>query len=152
VNGDREFSLVGFDLALAHAVPVPLGGVEVPVATLAAIVVRKMVAWLDRPHERRKDLGDLAHVLDKALDDFDDRRFEPPLADADVEDQSAIFVGQAVAAIASSAHVAQVTRFLDEMKRSTWTATFAEEGGYLTNDPEAMAVRRLAVFRRALTG
>jgi len=33
-----------------------------------------MVAWVDRPHERTLDLGDLALILDHALAGDDDRR------------------------------------------------------------------------------
>ena len=108
----KELSLVGFDLALAHTVLVPVLDVEVEVAELAAIVVLKMIAWLDRPEERRKDLGDLAHVLDRALPDFDEQRWEPPLVDVEVEDQSAFFVGRSVRAIAQAAHVGHVNEFL----------------------------------------
>src|SRR5690606_1736289 len=68
-RGDRAMSVVGFDLAIEHGVPIELTptGETIHVASLAAIVVLKMVAWLDRPAERTKDLGDLALVLESAL-------------------------------------------------------------------------------------
>jgi predicted nucleotidyltransferase len=148
--GDNELSLVGFDLALRHAVATSVEGVDVPVASLPALTVLKMVSWLDRPYERAKDLGDLARILDNALDDFDERRWESPLADVPVDDQSAFFVGRLVGAIAEATHLAAVERFFEEIARSTWTAALAQEGQYQADDPEAMAQRRLAAFRRGL--
>ncbi|MBX3229003.1 MAG: nucleotidyl transferase AbiEii/AbiGii toxin family protein [Labilithrix sp.] len=55
----HKLSTVGFDIALAHAAPVPIPGtdISVDVASLASIVLLKMVAFLDRPHERLKDAG-----------------------------------------------------------------------------------------------
>src|SRR5690606_31635760 len=57
-----RMNLQGCDLALQHAAPLPLPGldVEVEVASLGALVVLKAAAYTDRPHERSKDLGDLA--------------------------------------------------------------------------------------------
>jgi predicted nucleotidyltransferase len=151
-NG-KELSLVGFDLALAHTVLVPVLDVEVEVAELPALVVLKMIAWLDRPHERRKDLGDLAHVLDRALPDFDERRWEPPLVDVDVdvEDQSAFFVGRSVRTIARTAHVGHVHDFLTKIAVGSWPAILGTEGNYAAEDVEAMAKRRLGAFSRGFS-
>jgi predicted nucleotidyltransferase len=142
----KELSLVGFDLALAHTVLVPVLDVEVEVAELPAIVVLKMIAWLDRPEERRKDLGDLAHVLDRALADFDERRWESPLVDVEVEDQSAFFVGRSVRVIAQATHVGHVNEFLTKIGMGSWPAIFGTEGGYAAEDVESMAKRRLDAF------
>ena len=147
----KELSLVGFDLALAHTVLVPVLDVEVEVAELPAIVVLKMIAWLDRPEERRKDLGDLANVLDRALPDFDEQRWESPLVDVEVEDQSAFFVGRGVRAIAQAAHVGHVNEFLTNIGVGSWPAIFGTEGGYAAEDVEAMAKRRLDAFGRGFS-
>jgi predicted nucleotidyltransferase len=90
-DGESTMSLVGFDLALEYAEGVPLLGtdVEVEVASLATIVVLKMTAWLDRPQQRLRDLGDLAFVFEKVLGDFDERRWEAPLADVQPDQQGA---------------------------------------------------------------
>jgi len=49
-----EMSLVGFDLHLATALTVTLPGTQfsLEVASLPALAVLKMVAWLDREHEQ----------------------------------------------------------------------------------------------------
>lgn len=76
IEDGAPMSLVGFDLAFDHAVAAALPGATatVRVASLPAILVLKMVAWLDRPYERTKDLGDIAVVLADALGEDDDRR------------------------------------------------------------------------------
>ncbi len=97
----REMSVLGFDLALAHASAVSLEGsaVTVDVASLPALVVLKIVSWLDRPSDRAKDLSDLARVLEHALGDDDERRWDPEqpvyASGLEHEDQGAFFVGHA---------------------------------------------------------
>jgi predicted nucleotidyltransferase len=53
-GGARRVSMLGFDLALARTVLVEVPGEDeaVEVASLGALVVLKMVAWTDRPHDR----------------------------------------------------------------------------------------------------
>ncbi len=52
-GGAFAMSLVGFDLAMRHTVQVTIPASEacVEVASLAALVVLKIVAWLDRPYD-----------------------------------------------------------------------------------------------------
>jgi predicted nucleotidyltransferase len=150
-DDERVLSTVGFDLVLAHASDVAIPGTDsnVEVASLATIVVLKMVAWLDRPDERQKDLEDLGRVFEAAIDDWDDRRWEVPLADLEHEVQSAFFVGREVAAIARDAHRAKVDDFLAKVAKG-WTATIGA-GGLVCTDPTAVAERRLAAFRQAMS-
>lgn len=109
-GGDSEMRVIGFDLALDHATDVALPGTAetISVASLAALVVLKMVAWLDRPTERSKDLGDIALVLEQALPDDDDRRWDasdPVAASGVAHDlQSAYFVGLQVGGVARDHH------------------------------------------------
>lgn len=90
-----RMNTLGFDLALARAERASLPGTSetVEVASLASIVVLKIAAWLDRPHQRRKDLEDLGRIFEAALDEWDDRRWGPPLADVPHEQQAAFFIG-----------------------------------------------------------
>ena len=145
---DREMSMVGFDLALEHVVAVPIPGSHetVDVATVAAIVVLKMVAWLDRPHQRHKDLGDIACAFLGALDDFDERRWASPLADVEPEHQGAFFLGGEVATIAKPLHLSKVTEFLALIATSNWTGVMAREARWIAEDPGAVAKRHLAAF------
>jgi predicted nucleotidyltransferase len=151
-GADREMSIVGFDLALEHVVAVPIPGSQqtVDVASLAAIVVLKMVAWLDRPHERHKDLGDIACALVGALDDFDERRWASPLVDIHVEQQSAFFLGSEVAAIAGPAHRTNVAKFLALVATGGWSGVMAREARLVAENPATVAERHLSAFARGL--
>ncbi|CAN5852044.1 hypothetical protein BH11MYX4_BH11MYX4_28560 [soil metagenome] len=153
VEGDeREMSMVGFDLALEHVVAVSIPGSHetVDLASLAAIVVLKMVAWLDRPHQRHKDLGDIACALVGALDDFDERRWVSPLADVHSEQQSAFFLGSEVAVIAKPLHRSKVDEFLRLVATSSWTGVMAREARLVAEDPGSVAERHLAAFAQGL--
>jgi predicted nucleotidyltransferase len=76
--GDRVMSLVGFaEVAASTAAFVLPGAVEVPVVTLPALAVLKLLAWEDRrtePTVRDKDAEDLVTVATYYLDVR-----EPPL-------------------------------------------------------------------------
>jgi predicted nucleotidyltransferase len=155
LDGDtRRMSMAGFDLALANTVSVDLPGEEatVEVASLAALVVLKMVAWMDRPHERLRDLGDLARVFALALDDTDVRRWKPPLSEVDFDEQSPFSVGLEVAAIWRRSHRLVVGSFVAKIQDESlaWAAVMAREGGYVGRDPEGLVRRRLAAFERGL--
>jgi len=149
---EQEMSMVGFDLALDHVVAVAIPGSQatVDVASLPAIVLLKMAAWLDRPHHRHKDLGDIACALVGALDDFDERRWASPLAEIPPEQQSAFFVGGEVAAIARSPHRTKVAEFLALVATSSWTGVMAREARLIAEDPGAVAERHLAAFAQGL--
>lgn len=114
LDDGATMSLVGLDLALDHSVAVELPGTTTSVraATLPALLVLKIVAWLDRPYERTKDLGDIATVLTGALGEDDDRRWDSshPVArsELDFDEQSPFFAGLEVAAVAKEAHFAAI--------------------------------------------
>jgi hypothetical protein len=151
-EGGREFTMLGFDLALQHTESVPWLEEHVEVATLPVLIVLKMIAWLDRPYDRTKDLGDLARILERGLDDFAAVRFEPPLVSVPAEEQCAFFMGQSVRGIARPDHLAKVDEFLARMTEGSWAATFAAQGQYLYRDAEAEAKKRLDAFRRGVGG
>lgn len=72
---DRIVSRVGLRLASDHAAELPFDhGLVVRVAPVPVVGVLKMISYLDRPHERQRDLSDLAHVLTEYPES--DRRFE----------------------------------------------------------------------------
>lgn len=153
-DGEKEMSMIGFDLALTNTVnvPVPLGAerLEVEVATLPALLLLKIVAWLDRPRERTKDLGDIARILDGSLDDDDERRWEEPLNMIEHEDQSAFFAGRELGAIIEPQHRTKLDELFARMETEAWLAVMAREARWMGDDPEAIATQRLAAFRRGL--
>ncbi len=86
----------------------------VKVASLASIVVLKAVAWLERPHERTRDLRDLATVFRAALAKDDERRWGThtvATSGLEFDKQSAFFVGLEVSAVVRPMHRTQ----LDEL-------------------------------------
>ena len=111
-------STAGLDLVLAHALRVPVATTElrIEVASLPALVVLKMAAWLDRPFEREKDLDDLMQVLRYALADDADCRWDDTHAvgasGLDHECQSAFYVGLEVGSVIAHAYVDLIGRFL----------------------------------------
>jgi predicted nucleotidyltransferase len=147
-------SLIGFDLALDYAAPVLVPGhaQTVYVASLASLVVLKMVAWVERPFIRNKDLGDLAILLEQALAADDDRRWDRahPLGAAQLEydQQSPFFVGLSVADIAQRAHRMCVETFLERIsnEQHAWHAVMAREARYVGDDTEERVARALAAF------
>lgn len=156
-DGARSMSLVGFDLVFQHAerVDLPGTGSQIEVASLSTLVVLKMVAFLDRPHARARDLGDLDHVLENALPEDDERRWDEPLLTAGVEFdcQSAYFVGQQVAAIAGPHHRMKAEAFVELLTCETghdWAGITAREAGNRGPDADEAVRRRWAAFRRGL--
>jgi predicted nucleotidyltransferase len=150
---NEELSLTGFDLALEHTQPVQLsGGTTIEVVALPVLVVLKIVAWLERPQERQKDLGDLAQILMYALEDDDERRWDaahPVCASGlDHEDQSAFFIGYEVGLIAKPPHADAIARFLAQVS-DTNAVTFAQmvrAAAYSGDDPEERQARLLRAF------
>lgn len=153
----RTMSLVGFDLALEHASEVELPGTAatVRVASLASIVVLKIVAWLDRPGERTRDLGDLATVFRDALGEDDERRWDRghPVAELDFDDQSPFFVGREVGAITSPDHRARIDAFVDHLLREDGrdAALMARAAGLVGDDPDVVAQHMVRMFARGVT-
>jgi hypothetical protein len=99
-----------------------------------------------------RDLGDLARVLDTALGDTDERRWQPPLADLDFDEQSPFFVGTEVGSIALPSHLDLIRSFATRIRdeSSPWAAAMAREGGFVARDPEGLVRLRLKSFERGL--
>lgn len=110
----------------------------------------KMVAWLDRPYDRTRDLGDIARILDGSLDESDARRWEEPFDALESEDQSAFFAGRELAAILHDEHRPKIAEFFERIETEAWLAEMARQARWLGADPEGIARRRLAAFREGL--
>ncbi len=148
---DKEMSMVGFDLAIADTVERTERGLTLEVATLPALVLLKIVAWLDRPHVRTKDLGDIGRMLDGALEEWDERRWDSPLATLSHDVQSAFFLGGQLSAKLRELHRAKIDEFFALMHTESWCAVMAKEAGWVGADPESMARRKLDAFRDGLS-
>lgn len=101
------------------------------------LFILKVVAWLERPHARAKDLDDLVYLLEHVLEEDDDRRWdaEHPVGSSGLsfDAQSAFFMGQEVGALCEPAHRTHVARFLD-----------------LVRDPDSASFARMLRVSRAL--
>jgi predicted nucleotidyltransferase len=148
-------SVVGFDLAFSEGNIIRVTpATEVRVPPLSVLVLLKMIAWMDRPYERAKDLGDIAHIWDNALSD-DDRWTEPsPWLDEEVDydNQSPFSVGWRLGQIARPGHVHWAKRFLDEVRddESPAFAQFMRASRYAGSAPEAKLRGRLLAFELGL--
>jgi predicted nucleotidyltransferase len=118
---DEPMSMVGFDLALEHSTAAPLGdsGQTIEIASLPVLVLLKMVAWLDSPARRTRDLGDIAAALERSLAADDRRRWDEGglLAglELDFEDQGAYLVGHELRGIAGPVHRERVESFVSRV-------------------------------------
>lgn len=112
----HRMSLTGFDLAFAHGANHDAGDdLQIWVPSAPALTFLKMCAWLDRPEDRKKDLGDLGHLMDGYLGDDDDRRFSDEVMSLtlDFDDASPFLLGRDLRDILRDHHRAHVSAFLD---------------------------------------
>lgn len=73
-----------------------------------------------------------------------------PLDSIEHEDQSAFFAGRQLAAIVQDRHRPKIDEFFARMDTEAWLASMARQGKWVGADPEAIARRRLGVFRDGL--
>ncbi len=157
LEDDFVLSVIGFDLAFTETDLISVReDLTVPVPRLAVLVLLKMVAWLDRPNERAKDLEDLLFIWDHALDAMDDRRWDPkhPVCAAALEydDQSAFFVGWELGRVAKLQHLHWAKRFLDVLRDedSVQFAQLVRAAPYAGDDIERQLRSRFTAFERGL--
>jgi len=150
-------TVVGFDLAFTEVDFVQLDdSFAIPVTRVHAIVLLKMIAWLDRPYERIKDLEDIWFLWDTAVSDDDDFRHDPahPIGAAGLayDDHGAFHIGWQLGRVAAVPHLHWTRRFLDAM-RDDETAEFGRlvRASRLLGDDAPERVRaRLIAFERGL--
>ena len=150
-------SVAGFDLAFTRTDLIQVReGLTVPVPRLPVLVLLKMIAWLDRPHERAKDLGDIVFMWDRALPELDDRRWDPvhPVGAAMLEydDQRAFFAGWELGQIAAPEHLHWARRFLNALNDDESSAfmQFARGSLYVGNDVDRKLRARITAFELGL--
>ncbi len=146
-----RLNLAGCDLALRHATVGQLrhpndGSANCLVATLPSIVIMKMAAWLDRPSERTKDLGDIARALTDA--DCEDRRWnlQSNAADLEYEDVPPFLIGFDVGKIAENSHRELIQRFMQDVPADT----MGTQAQWPQRDRERRAARMLEMFERGV--
>jgi predicted nucleotidyltransferase len=76
-----RMSLVGMRLAFERSIPFPFGDIQVRVVPLEVLALLKLVAYLERPDAREKDLGDFAHIMHAYVDENSNRRYSSEVPD-----------------------------------------------------------------------
>jgi predicted nucleotidyltransferase len=144
-----RMELIGLRLAFDHNLRVAIDDRHsVQVASTPAIVVLKMVAFLDRP-DREDDLTDIAQVFERYLGPIDDRRWTLPV---DFDNASACALGMDIGALVDEREREVVTGFLararDEDDRLRTHALLIRNGpSYWREHPEVL-FDRLAAFEK----
>lgn len=111
-----EMNVAGFQHVFERAAKVPIeSGFAVKVAPLPVIVLLKMAAFLDRPWERERDLGDIGYVLEEFLAPESERRFADDVFDASLnyDDTSAYWLGRDMRDLVNPEERAIVDRFVE---------------------------------------
>lgn len=133
-----EMSLAGLGLAFEKAVPVEIAqGLTVRVAPVHVIAFLKMVAFLDRPQERGRDLADVAHILDEYISDVDERRYSDEIVDLGLtyDEVSPFLLGKDLGRILNEKEKHLFTRFTEALIRTSGST--ASQAQMLAVAPDA---------------
>lgn len=156
-----EMNFAGLQHALPHSDPVEIApGVVFRVARLHVIALLKIIAYMDDHVRRRRDLDDIAHLLEYyAFDDYD-RRFADDLIEAqeNSDDAGAYALGRDVGAIVETDEHETVDAFLalagQENTPFSPLGPMAESKGgpwWRHDDARERAQARLAAFGRGFS-
>lgn len=158
---DRVMSTLGFEEAFESARPEQVGDLVVPMASVAACVLLKFVAYNDRPAERVRDLIDIVHCFELYADEPDARRYEIGEPEVDgtpvlYDEAGAYLLGQEVAALArreSLTAVRAVLASIDDEAARPIQQILAEERRRFDEGTRGRALyRRFRVFSASLAG
>ncbi len=151
-----RMSLLGMRLAFEHAVAIRItADLEVRVAPIRVISVLKMIAYLDRPQARAKDLGDLAHIMYEYVGTDSDRRFSVEVPDdlTEYEDVAPYLLGRDVGAVVDLEERRRISDFFtmihDEARGPGLLARMSILGPPAWRDPGAV-LERIRAFRRGV--
>jgi predicted nucleotidyltransferase len=113
-----RMSLVGFDHAFVDAVEYRLSSdLTASVVSLPTLALLKIVAYLENPYEREKDLADFAALLSRFEPD-DEKRFAADVLDAgmDYDAVPAYLIGKDLAALCSGEETTLVAKLLGQLQ------------------------------------
>lgn len=149
-------SLLGMRQAFEHAVTLRIAAdLEVRVAPIRVISILKMIAYLDRPEARAKDLGDLAHITYGYLGDDSGRRFsiEEPDDLTEYDDVAPYLLGRDVGAVVNPEEHLRISEFVttvdDESRGPRLLARMSILGPPVWRDPDTV-LGRIRAFRRGM--
>ncbi len=108
-------SLLGFRHAFSRTIPTEVAsGFRVDITTVPVITLLKVIAYQERPHERERDLGDIAFVMTDLVPDHDARRYSSEVLGAGIhfEDVSPYLLGRDLRGFVDTAERQAVQSFL----------------------------------------
>jgi predicted nucleotidyltransferase len=112
-----KMSLVGFEHVFADSVSVAIApDLNVKIVPLPVVALLKVVAYLDNPHDRDKDIADLAAILVRH-DPVDSRRFSDAVVAAHLsyEVVGAYWIGRDLRALCCAEEKILVERFISQL-------------------------------------
>jgi predicted nucleotidyltransferase len=125
-----KMSLAGFDHVFASAVEVNLtGGLTIHVAPPIVTALLKIIAWVDDPYRRAKDLQDIRIVL-RRYEQESDRLFSDAVFDAELPDfefANAFLLGLDMRALATGDDARFVDQFLGRLLAQDGEGRFDDE-------------------------
>src|SRR6185312_3110331 len=128
-----KMSLAGFDHVFASAVEVNLpGGMTIRVAPPIVTALLKIIAWVDDPYRRAKDLQDIRIVL-RRYEQENDRLFSDAVFDAglpDFEFANAFLLGLDMRALATGDDARFVEQFLGRLRAQDEEGRFDDESEF----------------------
>ncbi len=146
-----KMSLAGFKHVFGQAIEVHLpGGVTIRVAPPVVTALLKMIAWVDDPYRRAKDLDDIRVIL-RRYEQESDRLFSDAVFNAELPDfefTSAFLLGLDMRALATGDEAKFLDRFLRRVMSQNEEDRFDDE-----SDFEMKRFRgQINAFRKGFTG
>lgn len=129
-----EMNLAGLRLAFEKAVTVEVEeGLTIRAAPVEVVALLKMIAYQDRPHDRERDLGDIAYILEEYISESDSRRYGEDVLDLGLpyDDISPFLLGRDLSAIVIEPERRLIVKFVSKLRAA--------------GDPAATQARMLAV-------
>ena len=146
-----KMSLAGFDHVFASAVDVKLpGGMTIRVAPPIVTALLKIIAWVDDPYRRAKDLQDIRIVL-RRYEQESDRLFSDAVFDADLPDfefANAFLLGLDIRALATGDDARFVEQFLGRLLAQEEEGRFDDESDFGMKSFRG----QINAFRKGFTG
>ena len=128
-----KMSLAGFEHVFAQAVEVHLPeGLTIRVAPPIVTALLKIIAWVDDPYRRAKDLQDIRIVL-RRYEQQSDRLFSDAVFDADLPDfefANAFLLGLDMGALATGDDAGFVKQFLNRLLAQDEEGRFDDESDF----------------------
>jgi predicted nucleotidyltransferase len=150
----RTMRLIGIRLAFAHAVAIHVEkDLQIRVAPLPVLTVLKMAAYVDRPSERERDLGDIALIMNAFVSE--EHHFSDDIIDLGLEypDISPYLLGAEIALLVNEEERTAINQFLsmarDEEHPTATLARMARTSPAEFQDPSRLS-RGLEVFEQGL--